>query len=56
LGYLLRKAANREWNQPKRKKLVEVNTDEKGIGDLKTDLPSDMELQSFLSSWFPVLL
>ena len=29
VGYLLRKAANREWNQPKRKKFVAVNKDER---------------------------
>ena len=29
VGYLLRKAANREWNQPKRKKFVAVNTNER---------------------------
>jgi hypothetical protein len=28
MGYLLRKAANNEWNQPKRKKFVAVNKDE----------------------------
>jgi hypothetical protein len=31
MGYLLRKAANREWNQPRRKKPVAVNKDEKGV-------------------------
>jgi hypothetical protein len=31
LGYLLRKAANREWNQPRRKKSVAVNKDKKGV-------------------------
>jgi hypothetical protein len=31
IGYLLRKAANREWNQPRRKKFVAVNKDEKGV-------------------------
>jgi len=46
MGYLLRNAAYREWNQPKRKKFVAVNTDEKGAGDLKTALTSDMETQS----------
>jgi hypothetical protein len=30
VGYLLRKAANLEWNQPKRKKFVAVSKDEKG--------------------------
>ena len=29
--YMLRKAANREWNQPRRKKFVAVNKDEKGV-------------------------
>ena len=28
------------------KKFVEVNKDEKGVGDLKTSLTSDMEMQS----------
>ena len=28
-GYLLRKAANREWKQPKGKKFAAVNKDEK---------------------------
>jgi hypothetical protein len=36
VGYLLRKASNREWNQPRRKNFVAVNKDEKGVGDLKT--------------------
>jgi hypothetical protein len=44
--YLLRKAANREWNQPRRKMFVAVNKDEKGVGDLKTALTSAMEMQS----------
>jgi hypothetical protein len=29
VGYLPRKAANREWNQPRRKKFVEVNKDKR---------------------------
>ena len=45
MGYLLRKAANREWTQPRKKKFVTVNKDEKGVGDLKTVI-SDMEMQS----------
>ena len=44
VGYLLRKAANREWNQPRGKKFVAVNKDEKGFGDLKTALTSDLEI------------
>jgi hypothetical protein len=46
MGYLLRKAATRKWNQPRKKKFVAVNKDEKGVGDLKTALTSDMEMQS----------
>ena len=46
MGYLLKKAANREWNQPRRKKFVAVNKDEKEVGDLKITLTSDMEMQS----------
>jgi hypothetical protein len=43
VGYLLRKADNKEWNQPRRKKLIAVNKDEKGVGDL---FRSDVEMQS----------
>jgi hypothetical protein len=46
LVYLLRKAANREWNQLRRKKFVIVNKDGKGVGDLKTTLTSDKEMLS----------
>jgi hypothetical protein len=35
MTYLLKKAANGEWNQLKRKKFVAVNKDNKGAGDLK---------------------
>jgi hypothetical protein len=31
MGCMLRKAANREWNQPRRKQFVAVNKDEKGV-------------------------
>ena len=31
MGYMLRKAANREWNQPRRKQFEAVNKDEKGV-------------------------
>jgi hypothetical protein len=31
MEYMLRKAANREWNQPRRKQFVVVNKDEKGM-------------------------
>jgi hypothetical protein len=44
--YLLWKAANREWKQPRRKKFVAVSKDEKGVGDLKTALASNMVMQS----------
>ena len=40
MGYLLRKTANRERNQPRRKKFVAVKKDEKGVGNLKTALTS----------------
>ena len=46
MRYLLRKAAKKEWKQPRRKKFVAINKDEKGVGDLKTTLTSDMEIQS----------
>jgi hypothetical protein len=31
MGYTVRKAANREWHQRRRKQFVEVNKDEKGV-------------------------
>jgi hypothetical protein len=34
------------WNQPRRKKFVAVDKDEKGVGDVKTALKSNMETQS----------
>jgi hypothetical protein len=46
MGYLLRKAAGREWNQSRKKKFVAVNKDKKGVGDLKTALTSDMEMEN----------
>ena len=39
---LLRRAANREWNQPKTKK----STKQKGVGGLKNISTSKMEVQS----------
>ena len=33
------------------KKFVAVNKDEKGVGDLKTVLTSDMEMQSLEFAW-----
>ena len=43
VGYLLRKDANREWNQPRNQKFVAVKKDEKGDRDLKLALTLDME-------------
>jgi hypothetical protein len=48
--YLLRKAATREWNQPRRKNFVAVNKEEKEFGDLKTAFTSDMEMKSLVVS------
>jgi hypothetical protein len=31
IGYMLRKAANRKWNQPRRKQFVAINKNEKGV-------------------------
>jgi hypothetical protein len=31
MGYMLRKAANSKWNQPRRKQFVAVKKDEKGV-------------------------
>jgi hypothetical protein len=31
MRYMLRKAGNREWNQPRRKQFIAVNKDEKGV-------------------------
>ena len=31
MGYMLRSAANKEWNQLRRKQFVAVNKDEKGM-------------------------
>ena len=47
MRYLLRKAAKKEWNQPRRKKFVVVKKYGKEYGGLKTNLTSDMEMQSF---------
>ena len=41
----------REWNQARRKKFVAVNKNEKRVGDLKTALTSDMEMQSLAFAW-----
>ena len=42
MGYMPRKTANSEWNQPKRKKSVAVN---KAEWNPKIILASDMEMQ-----------
>jgi hypothetical protein len=31
MGYMLKKAANREWNQLRRNQFVAINKDEKGV-------------------------
>jgi hypothetical protein len=46
MGYLLRKAANREWNKLRRKKFFAINKGEKGVGDLKIALTLDGEMPS----------
>lgn len=46
MGYLLRKVVTREWNQPKRKVLQ--STKVRGVGDLKSILTSDMEMQNLV--------
>ena len=43
MGYLLRSAANRGWNQPKRKKCVAINKAEKELENWSV-LTSDMGL------------
>ena len=46
IEYLQRKVVNRKWNQPRRKKFVAVNKDDKEVEDLKTALTSAMEIES----------
>lgn len=45
MGYLPRKAANRDGTNPRKRSVLQP-TKLKGIGDLKSTLTSDMELQS----------
>ena len=57
MSNLLRKSANREWNQPREsKQFVAVNKDEKGVRDLNTTFTSDMEMEEFGQLVFPILL
>jgi hypothetical protein len=42
---LPRNEANREWNQPKRRKFIQL-TKMKGVRDLKSTLISDTEMES----------
>ena len=57
MGYLLRKADNKERYRPRRNKFVAVDKDEKGVGALKNILTSDRRCRVWsLPSWFPVLL
>ena len=61
MEYLPRKAANREWNQPKRTKFVaaecqicqQQSTRMKGVGDLKSTLSLDMESGVCLTYFLP---
>jgi hypothetical protein len=46
MRYPPKKAANSEWKQPRKEIFVAVNKDEKGVGDLKAALTSDMNMQS----------
>jgi hypothetical protein len=61
MGYLLRRAANREWNQPKRKKLVAVSKDEMSwrseeLFDIRHGDTEFKICQAGFVSWFgPVL-
>ena len=41
----MRKAANREWSQPRRERNAAANTAER-VGNLKSTLASDLEMQS----------
>ena len=45
-GCLPKKADNRKWNQPRRKKFLAINKDEKAFEEMKTTLASDMMIQS----------
>ena len=61
MGYLSRKAANWEWNQPVGERSVLQSTGLKGVGDLQGTLTSDMVMQfgvcsaGFQSFFGPVL-
>jgi hypothetical protein len=46
VGYLPRTADNRQWNQSKEKRVLQ-STKLKGVGDLKSTLTTDMEMQSW---------
>jgi hypothetical protein len=45
IGYLPRKAADREWNQPRKRNLLQSTKMKKRVGNLKIALISDMEIQ-----------
>jgi hypothetical protein len=45
MGYLPRIADNREWNQPRETSVLQ-STNLKGLGDLKSALTSDTEMES----------
>ena len=42
----IRKAANRDWDQPKRGRSVLQFTKLKGVGDLRNTLTLDIEIQN----------
>ena len=54
---MLRKAANREWNQPRRKQFVAVNKDDKGVEIWRPLWHQPWRWRVWnLPSWFPVLI
>ena len=46
MGYMLRKTANSEWNYPGESSLLQSTKMKKRNGDLKTALPSAMEMRN----------
>ena len=51
--YLLRKAASRDGTRSGERSLLQSTKMKKRVGDLKTALTSDMEMQSLQFGWFP---
>ena len=57
MGYLPRKAANREWNEPKRRKCVAVNKAERSwTSDMETQSLEFVQLVFILIQYFLTLL